>query len=72
MPLLLALPQIVTLITALAPLVVGGAVGVEHVVAAIQAVRPEAEVDDDLRALIVEALAAKAEADRAAAGEDPR
>jgi hypothetical protein len=69
---MLNLPVILGLVQALAPLVVGGVVGVQHVVAAIQAVRPELEVDDDLRALIVEALAAKAEADRAASGTDPR
>jgi len=69
---MLNLPVILGLVQALAPLVVGGVVGVQHVVAAIQSVRPDLEVDDDLRALIAEALVAKAEADRAAAGDDVR
>lgn len=66
------LTVILGLVQALSPLVVGGIVGVEHVVATIKAVRPDLEVDDDLRALIVEATIAKAEADKAASGEDSR
>jgi hypothetical protein len=69
---MLNLPVILGLVQALAPLVVGGVVGVQHVIATIEAVRPELEVDDDLRALIAEAIVAKADADRAAAGLDPQ
>ncbi len=57
---------LIALAQALTPIVEGGIVGVEHVVAAVKAVRPDAEVDADLRALVAEALAAKAEADAAA------
>lgn len=66
----LDLNQIVNLATALAPIVEGGVVGVEHIISAIRGVRPDAEIDADLQALIVEALAAKQEADAAAAGDD--
>lgn len=66
----LDLPKILAIANALEPVVVGGVVGVQHIIAVIKAVRPELEVDDDLRALIREALLAKADADRAAAGLD--
>lgn len=67
----LNIAQIVALAQALTPVVEGGIVGVEHVVAAIKGVRPEAEVDADLKALIGEALQAKAEADKEARGTIP-
>lgn len=63
---------IINLAKAIAPLVPGAIVTSQHLIAAIKAVKPEAEVDDDLRSLINEALLAKAEADKAAAGEDVR
>lgn len=69
---LLNIAQIINLANALQPAIVGAVVGVEHVIGALKGAVPELEVDDDLRALIVEALAAKAEADRAASGNDPR
>ncbi|MES2341705.1 MAG: hypothetical protein V4597_08505 [Pseudomonadota bacterium] len=65
----LNLAAILSLAQALGPVVEGGVAGVEHVIAAIKGVRPEAEIDDDLRSLIQEALAAKAEADAVAAGQ---
>ncbi len=64
--------QILNLATALQPLVQGGIVGIEHIIATIRVVKPEAEIDADFRALIVEALAAKADADKAARGDDPQ
>ncbi len=60
------LSAILGLANALAPIVEGGIVTAEHIFATIKAVKPDAEVDDDLRALVTEALAAKAEADAAA------
>lgn len=63
---------ILGLITALQPIVTGGIIGVEHVIGAIKGVVPDAEIDNDLRALMVEAIAAKAEADKAASGTDQR
>lgn len=64
------LQAIIALANSLGPFVPLGVVSVEHVLSAIHAVKPDAEVDDDLRALVTEALAAKAEADAAAAGTD--
>ena len=66
------LAAILGLVQALTPLVVGGIVTTQHVIQVIQVVRPETEIDDDLRALINEALLAKTEADKAASGNDPR
>lgn len=62
---------IIQLATALGQFVVPS---VENVIGALKGAGAltEAQVDDDLRALIAEALAAKAEADRAAAGLDPQ
>jgi hypothetical protein len=70
-----SLGQLIALANALtpwAPVVQSGIIGVEQIIGAIRGVVPDAEVDADLRALIVSALAAKAEADRAAAGDDPQ
>lgn len=67
-------PAILQLVTALTPFVVDGVVTVEHVVSTlvgVGALTPD-EVDADLKALIVEAIEAKAMADRAASGNDPR
>jgi hypothetical protein len=68
----LNLASILALIGALQPIVTGGVVAVKHVIGAIKGVVPDAEIDDDLKSLIVEALEAKADADRAASGNDPR
>ncbi len=68
----LTLEQLIALITALTPLIENGAVGIAHIIAAIRAVVPDAQIDDDLRALVGEALMAKAEADLAASGHDPQ
>lgn len=66
--------DVVALATALGPFVPGAVATVAQVVGALKGVGilTGVEVDADLRALIVEALAAKAEADRAARGEDVR
>jgi hypothetical protein len=62
--------NILGLVQALAPLVVGGIVTVTHVTQVLAVVQPETEVDDDLRKLIAEAILAKADADKAASGDD--
>lgn len=66
--------QIIALANALSPYVAPASVGVAHIIGALQGAgtMTDLEVDDDLRALIGEALTYKAEADRAAAGQDPR
>lgn len=62
------------LVTALTPFVVDGVVTVGHVISTLVGVGALSadEVDADLRKLIEEAIEAKAMADRAASGNDPR
>ena len=71
----MTLAAILNLATALAPLV-AGALTPTHVSGALVGAgiltQAEADADADLQALIVGALAAKADADRAAAGLDPQ
>lgn len=71
------LEQIIALARSLAPLVSPVEVTVEGIVAAIKAAKGAAaqsddQADADLRALAIEALAAKAARDQAAAGGDPQ
>jgi hypothetical protein len=72
------LAAIAALANGLSPFIPLATMGVDAIVGAIKGAQVAAGVmtddaaDADLRALVVEALAAKAEADRAAAGTDPR
>lgn len=71
------LQNIIALATALAPFVQPAEVLAETIFAAIKAAKgsvgeTDAQADDDLRALIAEALTAKAARDAAAAGNDPQ
>ena len=70
----MTLTGILDLINALAPLVAPAIVNIDHVYGAMKGagIQTDTASDDDLRALIDAALVAKAEADRAAAGDDPR
>lgn len=64
--------QVIQLITILAP---GVELGVESLIGALKrigAVETDAEADANLRQTIIDALKAKAEADAAAAGQDPQ
>jgi hypothetical protein len=69
------LDAIVALINALAPLVAPAVLTVENVIGALKGAGAISDADAataDLQSLIVEALTAKAQADAAAAGDDPR
>lgn len=69
----MTLAQILALANSLSPFIAPTVVGVTAIVGALKGAGvPEEHLDDDFRALIAEALAAKAEADRAARGEDVR
>jgi len=65
---------IIQFITALEPLVAPTVVTVESAIAAIKAAggMTDEAADADMRALVVEAMAAKASRDAAAAGNDPQ
>ena len=70
----MGIAEILALINGLAPFVAPAEVTIEHVVGALKGAgaMSDDEADTDLRNLIGEAFAAKAEADRAAAGLDPQ
>lgn len=66
--------KIIQLATALSPFIAPAEVTVEAVIGAIKGAggMTDSQADDDLRLLIGDALAAKAESDRAASGNDPQ
>ncbi len=70
----MGIAEILALVNALTPLVAPTVVSVEHVMGALRGAGAisDPQADADLRALVIKAIAAKAEADRAAAGDDPR
>lgn len=63
--------NIIALAQALEPIVVPTAEAIVGAIKGSGAMSAD-QIDADLQALIVEALAAKAEADKAASGNDPR
>jgi len=68
------LKELAALAAALSPYIAPATVGIEHIIGALRGAgaMTDEEADDDLSALIGEALTAKEEADRAVRGEDPQ
>lgn len=70
----MTIASIIALAQALAPLVAPLTVTVEQIIGALKGagVLSDDQITADLQALIIDALAAKAEADLAASGNDPQ